>query len=57
MLRETLGDCLFYPSEEQRPPIEFESPEALKGYIIISDQPPADTVEDQVYIQNLEILS
>lgn len=39
---------LFYPTKEQRPPVEFLSPESLKGYIIVSDQPPADNLEDQV---------
>ena len=48
VLREVFGDMLFYPTKEQRPPVEFLSPESLKGYIIVSDQPPADNLEDQV---------
>lgn len=50
VLREILGESLFYPSREQRPPLQFESPEVLKGFIIVSDQPPSDTIEDQVCI-------
>ncbi|KAG0624335.1 hypothetical protein M758_3G240700 [Ceratodon purpureus] len=50
VLRDILGDRLFYPTKEQRPPLQFESPEALKGYIIVSDQPAADTVEDQLAV-------
>lgn len=48
VLREVFDNMLFYPTKEQRPPLEYLSPESLKGYIIISDQPPADNLEDQV---------
>nr|PNR51072.1 hypothetical protein PHYPA_010258 [Physcomitrium patens] len=50
VLREILGESLFYPSREQRPPLQFESPEVLKGFIIVSDQPPSDTIEDQLAV-------
>lgn len=48
ILKEVLGDVLFIPTEEQRHPIEFLSPEELKGKIVISDKPYRDLVEEQV---------
>ncbi|KAH8930909.1 hypothetical protein BDL97_20G006900, partial [Sphagnum fallax] len=48
ILKEIIGDHLFYPSKDERPPIQFQSPEALKGLIIVSDKPPSDSIEDQL---------
>lgn len=48
LLKEILGDIMYIPSASDRPPISFQSPEALKNRIIISDKPPAESVADQV---------
>lgn len=53
LLKEILGDMMFIPSPEHRPPIAFLSPEELKNRIIISDKPPGESVACQV--QNLSI--
>lgn len=48
VLREILGDMMFIPSPNDRPPKSFQSPESLKNKIIISDKPPGDSVLSQV---------
>ncbi|CAM6085228.1 unnamed protein product [Calypogeia fissa] len=48
ILKRVLGDTLFIPTAEQRRPVEFLSPEELKGKIVISDKPFRDLVEQQV---------
>jgi hypothetical protein len=40
---------MFIPSAEDRPPLMFQSPEDLKGRIIISDKPPGEPVGKQVH--------
>ena len=47
-LKEILGDIMYIPSADDRPPVCFQSPDALKNRIIISDKPPGDSVADQV---------
>lgn len=41
---------MFIPTAEDRPPLMFQSPEDLKGRIIISDKPPGEPVGKQVHI-------
>ncbi|KAL2607971.1 hypothetical protein R1flu_026544 [Riccia fluitans] len=48
IMKDILGELLFIPSPEERPPLEFLSPEALKGKIIISDKPLREPAEEQV---------
>ncbi|XP_024371731.1 phosphoinositide phospholipase C 2 [Physcomitrium patens] len=48
LLKEILGDMMFIPSPEHRPPIAFLSPEELKNRIIISDKPPGESVACQI---------
>ncbi|KAG6547346.1 hypothetical protein Mapa_011283 [Marchantia paleacea] len=48
IMKNILGELLFIPSPDERPPLEFLSPEALKGKIIISDKPLREPVEEQL---------
>ncbi|KAL3675595.1 hypothetical protein R1sor_025543 [Riccia sorocarpa] len=48
IMKEILGESIFIPSPDERPPLEFLSPEALKGKIIISDKPYHEPTELQV---------
>lgn len=48
VLKEILGDTMFIPSASDRPPISFQSPDALKNRIIISDKPPGESITEQV---------
>lgn len=47
-IRDILGDTLFVPSADERPPRIFASPENLKHKIIVSDTPPKETLQEQV---------
>lgn len=47
LIKEILGDALFVPSQDERPPRQFASPEQLKNKIIISDTPPKDPLQEQ----------
>lgn len=47
MIRDILGDTLFVPSPDERPPRIFASPENLKHKIIVSDTPPKETLQEQ----------
>lgn len=47
IIRDILGDALFVPAPEERPPRQFASPEELKHKIIISDTPPKDLLREQ----------
>jgi hypothetical protein len=56
-MKEILGDLLFIPRGEQCNPVEFLSPEALKGKIVISDKPYREPVTDQVIVTRLFLSS
>ncbi|KAH7279917.1 hypothetical protein KP509_37G043500 [Ceratopteris richardii] len=54
ILKDILGDSLYLPSPEERPPRVFASPDALKCKIIISDSPPKAPLSQQVAAANTE---
>lgn len=54
IIREILGEMLFLPSSEERPPREFASPEELKRKIIISDKPPQEPLREQAAVADQE---